>query len=1129
MIGGKLDFLSALRKKQSVDSVEERKPVYVSLSEPNDYNKDDEDMKTQFIDKRKSEENNEKYNSFLESLSKTKAKPVLQSLQKVDGDVEAKGVIVLEDDENENDDHDDMKEREAKSDFAQDIVSLVVDVSGNENKIKEEETKLGPEMAVQFGEKYLMKKPDSPANLKLPSYFMNNRKYFVDFMASLMKDIQVSKKEVDCESKEISERTHQQVVEQYLNIFTPYRGSLLFHDFNCAAVAFAEGMKDDRKIVVLTSTQNRATYIEEIKKCGDPLYRTNNYWEFISFAKKDHPFSPESLSKTLNLPEEFLLKQKGAWLINVKKDEPNFEKLSSLEIASLNQQIDEMIQRKYNFINFKELSAKRLREISADKTKNPFDNKIIIVDNASSLASLIAGQSEIHKTLYEFLFSAQNARIIALTKHLVHHSLEEIGILFNILRGQIKTWEIKLDSNSKTNEASLQKMLLGEKSIDYLEFNTENSTLSLTKNPFGFKSFFKKDADISSYNGVEKESASGDEDFERKILTLLKRKNLVSKGSLKVHVYKCLPDTLDEFFHYFVDEKLREPKNLDTFKSRILGLSSAYLNPDSDTFPSFKKQLGVDYHVVKTTMSSTQFQVYKSARLEERKLEQSLTLKHMYSDFYCFSRYFSRLACSYAIVDRPFPSVKAVGGSNDDKNDEKKDDEDDHKKDDEKKDDEDEKNDEKKDDHKKEDNDDKKDDEGFNEVEAAGLHEDASAFIQFLSKQKFASCSKESDDAKHLERVQNSLKQLSDDAPTFLSTVALETYSPKYLKLLQNLKDEDYKGKSVIYSAFNTLEGLPVFSLVLEQNGFSKINVRKSSHGIFELGKTKGKYNYALCTSDLSNDERSVLISIYNSTWDKLDPSLVGELKKIASNNYNGEIIKVLLTDMVLPPLRETKYLHLLEATLDPSTVDQLVDMIWHPCSHQVLNKKDQGCQVFVYLSELSDEQKEDIGDKVDLSFVNKKLETSDQLFYEISVIKSALHQKFAEAIKEAAFDCRLYNNGHCVNFDTSTNKKLEFSYEPSFEKGNKTVAWEGKRVRIGEKDYIYKVNETLNTSKKWLIYDKQSYIEGRPRQVGVLVEDEKGDQVFKIIVPKAPGVLVFDEKEKGSKELEIDEKDDSK
>ena len=63
------------------------------------------------------------------------------------------------------------------------------------------------------------------------------------------------------------------------------------------------------------------------------------------------------------MPEEFLLKQKGAWLINVKKDESNFEKLSSLEIASLNQQIDEMIERKYRFVNFLEITEKRLNEI----------------------------------------------------------------------------------------------------------------------------------------------------------------------------------------------------------------------------------------------------------------------------------------------------------------------------------------------------------------------------------------------------------------------------------------------------------------------------------------------------------------------------------------------------------------------------------------------------------------------------------------------------------------------------------------------------------------------------------------------------------------------------------------------
>ena len=80
--------------------------------------------------------------------------------------------------------------------------------------------------------------------------------------------------------------THQKLVKYYLNIFTPYRGLLLYHGLGagktCASIAVAEGMKTHRKILIMTPASLRMNYIEELKKCGDPLYKRDQYWEFLS-------------------------------------------------------------------------------------------------------------------------------------------------------------------------------------------------------------------------------------------------------------------------------------------------------------------------------------------------------------------------------------------------------------------------------------------------------------------------------------------------------------------------------------------------------------------------------------------------------------------------------------------------------------------------------------------------------------------------------------------------------------------------------------------------------------------------------------------------------------------------------
>ena len=64
-----------------------------------------------------------------------------------------------------------------------------------------------------------------------------------------------------------------------------------------------------------------------------------------------------------------------------------------------------------------------------------------------------------------------------------------LEILFNILRGKIKTWHFKLDitGEKKVTEEYLKKLLtLNGNSMDYLEYKPTSTTLTITRNPFGF-------------------------------------------------------------------------------------------------------------------------------------------------------------------------------------------------------------------------------------------------------------------------------------------------------------------------------------------------------------------------------------------------------------------------------------------------------------------------------------------------------------------------------------------------------------------------------------------------------------------------------------------------------------------
>ena len=302
-------------------------------------------------------------------------------------------------------------------------------------KIKKGVAELGPEEWVEIGD--LRRLPTRPPqiNIKLSIYYINNRKIFINFMNSLFepykKELEDAESAISCESigqgvEDFSLLTHQKIVRDYMNLYTPYRGLLLFHGLGsgktCTSIAIAEGMKNGKRIVIMTPASLRRNYMEELKKCGDLLYKKNQYWEWISNTE-----AFESLSSILNSPIEYIQRKQGAWLVNVRKSS-NYADLSGTEKKSLDSQLDEMIQAKYTFINYNGLRAARLQEMTFNYERNLFDNCVVIIDEAHNFISKVVNKLRKEKDipenprgvktslpkamslkLYEYLLSAQNA------------------------------------------------------------------------------------------------------------------------------------------------------------------------------------------------------------------------------------------------------------------------------------------------------------------------------------------------------------------------------------------------------------------------------------------------------------------------------------------------------------------------------------------------------------------------------------------------------------------------------------------------------------------------------------------------------------------------------------------------
>ena len=90
----------------------------------------------------------------------------------------------------------------------------------------------------------------------------------------------------------------------------------------------------------------------------------------------------------------------------------------------------------------------------------------------------------------------------------------------------------------------------------------------------------------------------------------------------------------------------------------------------------------------------------------------------------------------------------------------------------------------------------------------------------------------------YASQIKSALNLLKANSTKFLSDKGLETYSPKFKKIIFNLNHIDNVGTHLIYSQFRTLEGVGILKLVLEENGYSEFKISRNSSGNFFIDMT---------------------------------------------------------------------------------------------------------------------------------------------------------------------------------------------------------------------------------------------------------------------------------------------------
>jgi len=360
---------------------------------------------------------------------------------------------------------------------------------------------------------------------KASPYYLNNRKLFLQKLAPLFaqykRELSDTEVAASCEGRasanqEFELLTHQKVVSDYLGLYSPYRGLLLYHGLGsgktCTSIAIAEGLKSKNRVFVMTLASLKTNFFSEMKKCGDVLYRKNQFWEFISTEGK--PDYIPLLSKTLSISEATIRRNKGAWMVNMTK-RPNFDSLADRDQIAVDAQLDEMIRAKYTDINYNGLNRAILDQLTSGFTKNPFDHSVVVIDEAHNFVSRIVNKMKVKNSisykLYEYLMSATACRIVLLSGTPIINSPNEIGVLFNILRGYIKTWTFPVSIEAGAKEKPSRDNIMswfdkeGLSVYDYVEYSGDE--VVITRNPFGFVNVDAKPA-VRAKKGVLKKGGS---------------------------------------------------------------------------------------------------------------------------------------------------------------------------------------------------------------------------------------------------------------------------------------------------------------------------------------------------------------------------------------------------------------------------------------------------------------------------------------------------------------------------------------------------------------------------------------------------------------------------------------------
>jgi len=925
-----------------------------------------------------------------------------------------------------------------------------------------------------------IKGPLNPPLINPKEFVPENRKSFVPFIIESFNKYQLPPVTTNPDpnacmaasqtsSKELKSFAYQSFVRDYLQRASPYRGLLVYHGLGsgktCTSIATAEALygAGSRKIFIMTPASLRGNYRGELQKCGFFAFNQENYWTFLPAKWNEASAETSFLHDTLGLPLELIRKQKGGWVPDPTLPS-NWKALAGPEKEAISKQIQKHIDSRFTFINYNGLSEKKMREYACNNARM-FDGAVIVIDEIHNLIRTINNSNlednykqepvgaefvpkfcksgrryPITYLLYRMLCNSVGSKIVALSGTPIINYPQELGILANLLSGDMRYATAQLSPGVNTKK--VEEFMSKNPEVDLFDMITVKgiTTVRMTPVPSGYRKvvdtttgnmrgFVRDESDGASQEEIDRERnlEEWQSRVERQLMESVGSTNRVFK-SIEYGAYHRLPDYEKPFIDTFIDKEnlaLKKPEDI-VLMGRLSGLISFYKAGKPELVAKVIKD-----EIVAVDMSDHQLDYYTTVRTSEIKQEErdkkgkakakpkagryDEVMKSQKGTF----KIFSRAACNFVFpekITRPKPGDEKralevdLGRKKTDDLDEEE-----------------------------------------------GIF--AEAVVEESGELEEALVTKKTDP--YTEAIDQALINFRKLGLEIFSEEGLNIYSPKYQAIINNL--ETAKGPALVYSQFKTLEGLGLFSMALEfQKNYIRFNIDSQANGQWAVSPellepaNAGKKRFILYTGDEPAEKRDMLKHIFNANWAKMPTELAKTIKGMigdAVDNRNGTIAQVFMITQSGAEgisLENVRQVHLMEPYWNYVRLEQVRGRAIRICSHKSLPPEERNVEVYTYISKFSNKQK--ATRKVNETLVNKdKSVSTDESIFSIANDKKKLAESLFGAMREAAVDCVLNatENGQvsCYRFDNRADMSPFF--DPNIDKDIQVSAASMRRTVV--------------------------------------------------------------------------------